>query len=147
MGKKKSRSKTKWQKIAFPVICCTTQNTEESNNNNNPMSQWDTLNRGMGPPPIKQPLIKLGDVPVGIRQRLSVGIQAGMDFLGHKGAAMGLTGMMDNLGKILGPILGGILLAWLDFSTTYTIMGGLLFLGMLFVVGVGMSERKSGGNA
>ena len=65
----------------------------------------------------------------------------------HLGAAMGLTGMMDNLGKILGPILGGILLAWLDFATTYTIMGGLLFLGMLFVVGVGMSERKSGGNA
>ncbi len=47
----------------------------------------------------------------------------------HIGAGMGLIGTLKNAGKVVGPILGGFLIQWLDFSPMFWSMGLLLFLG------------------
>ena len=48
---------------------------------------------------------------------------------GNIGAGMGIIGTLDNAGKVAGPILGGLLIAWLDFNLTLWAMGALLLLG------------------
>ena len=50
----------------------------------------------------------------------------------HIGAGMGLIGMLKNAGKVAGPILGGCLIHWLDFSLMF------LFMGLLLLSGAGM---------
>lgn len=47
----------------------------------------------------------------------------------HIGAGMGLIGTLKNAGKVAGPILGGFLIRWLDFSPMFWLMGLLLLLG------------------
>ena len=47
----------------------------------------------------------------------------------HIGAGMGLIGTLKNAGKVAGPILGGFLIQWLDFSPMFWSMGLLLLLG------------------
>ena len=47
----------------------------------------------------------------------------------HIGAGMGLIGTLKNAGKVVGPILGGFLIGWLDFSPMFWSMGLLLLLG------------------
>lgn len=47
---------------------------------------------------------------------------------GHLGAGMGLVGTLKNAGKILGPVLGGLLSHWLGFTTMFQLMGGLLLI-------------------
>ena len=47
----------------------------------------------------------------------------------HIGAGMGLIGTLKNAGKVVGPILGGFLIQWLDFSPMFWSMGLLLLLG------------------
>ncbi len=47
----------------------------------------------------------------------------------HLGAGMGLLGTLKNTGKIAGPVLGGLLIHWLDFPAMFQSMGGLLFIG------------------
>ncbi|MCZ6678206.1 MAG: MFS transporter [Candidatus Poribacteria bacterium] len=47
----------------------------------------------------------------------------------HIGAGMGLIGTLKNAGKVAGPILGGVLIHWLDFSLMFRFMGLLLLLG------------------
>ena len=47
----------------------------------------------------------------------------------HIGAGMGLIGTLKNAGKVVGPILGGFLIHWLDFSPMFWAMGLLLLLG------------------
>jgi predicted MFS family arabinose efflux permease len=47
----------------------------------------------------------------------------------HIGTGMGLIGMLRNAGKVAGPILGGALIRWLDFSLMFGFMGLLLLLG------------------
>ena len=47
----------------------------------------------------------------------------------HIGAGMGLIGTLKNAGKVVGPILGGFLIQWLDFSPMFWSMGFLLLLG------------------
>ncbi len=47
----------------------------------------------------------------------------------HIGAGMGLIGMLKNAGKVTGPILGGCLIHWLDFSLMFLFMGLLLLSG------------------
>ena len=51
----------------------------------------------------------------------------------HLGAGMGLIGTLRNAGKVTGPILGGLLIGWLDFAATIQILGGLLLIGALLV--------------
>lgn len=51
----------------------------------------------------------------------------------HLGTGMGLTGTLKNAGKVIGPILGGALIHWLDFGLTFKAMGGMLLLGALLV--------------
>ena len=47
----------------------------------------------------------------------------------HIGTGMGLIGTLKNAGKVAGPILGGFLIRWLDFSPMFWSMGLLLLLG------------------
>ena len=42
------------------------------------------------------------------------------------GAGMGLVGAMRNAGKVAGPILAGMLIAWLDFGYTFRIIAAVL---------------------
>jgi MFS family permease len=44
----------------------------------------------------------------------------------HLGAGMGLSGALDNAGKAMGPILGGILINRFDFALTLQLMGLML---------------------
>ena len=47
----------------------------------------------------------------------------------YTGAGMGLIGTLKNAGKVVGPILGGILIDQLDFNQMFQLMGVLLLLG------------------
>jgi MFS family permease len=47
----------------------------------------------------------------------------------HIGAGMGLIGTLKNAGKVAGPIIGGILIQWLDYAWTFRLMGLMLVLG------------------
>jgi len=46
----------------------------------------------------------------------------------HMGAGMGLSGALDNAGKVVGPILAGLLISWFDFATTLKLLGLMLLL-------------------
>ena len=58
------------------------------------------------------------------------------------GVGMGLVGSMKNAGKVAGPVLAGAMIAWLDFSLTFQIMGAALLIG---AVGVRRSARRWSG--
>ena len=60
----------------------------------------------------------------------------------HIGAGMGLIGTLKNAGKVVGPILGGFLIGWLDFSPMFWSMGLLLLLGAA-VVGCWGQRRQT----
>ena len=47
----------------------------------------------------------------------------------YTGAGMGLIGTLKNAGKVVGPILGGVLIDRFDFSQMFQLMGVLLLLG------------------
>ncbi|MDE0299315.1 MAG: MFS transporter [Candidatus Poribacteria bacterium] len=47
----------------------------------------------------------------------------------YTGAGMGLIGTLKNAGKVVGPILGGILIDRFDFNQMFQLMGVLLLLG------------------
>lgn len=49
---------------------------------------------------------------------------------GNIGAGMGIIGTLKNAGKVAGPILGGLLIAWLNFNLTLWAMGALLLLSV-----------------
>ena len=51
----------------------------------------------------------------------------------HIGAGMGLMGTLQNAGKVIGPILGGILIDWFDFALTLQLMGLMLLFGAILV--------------
>ena len=46
----------------------------------------------------------------------------------HLGAGMGLIGTLSNAGKVLGPILGGALIFWLDYTLMFWSMGFLVLV-------------------
>ena len=48
---------------------------------------------------------------------------------GNVGAGMGTVGAMKNAGKVAGPVIGGFLIATLDFEATFRVFGALLLLG------------------
>ena len=60
----------------------------------------------------------------------------------YVGAGMGLIGTLKNAGKVAGPILGGLLIRWLDFSVMFRCMGMLLLLG----AGIVWYWAQRGGN-
>ena len=60
----------------------------------------------------------------------------------HIGAGMGIIGTLKNAGKVVGPILGGFLIHWLDFSPMFWSMGLLLLLGASIVGCWGKTDRQ-----
>ena len=48
----------------------------------------------------------------------------------HLGAGMGVIGMQKNIGKVVGPIFGGLLVHWFDFMQMFRFMGILLLLSV-----------------
>ena len=46
---------------------------------------------------------------------------------------MGLIGTLKNVGKVTGPILGGMLIEWFDFALTLQLMGLMLLLSAALV--------------
>ena len=57
----------------------------------------------------------------------------------HMGAGMGLVGTLKNAGKVIGPIVGGLLVIWLDYAPMFQVMG-LLLMGS--AVGLWMSTQR-----
>jgi MFS family permease len=51
----------------------------------------------------------------------------------HLGAGMGLIGTMQNGGKVLGPILGGVLIQWGGYTLTFQLLGVVLLVGAAVV--------------
>jgi MFS family permease len=47
----------------------------------------------------------------------------------HTGASMGLIGTLKNAGKVAGPLLGGLLIHWLDYTWMFWAMTALLVIG------------------
>ncbi len=47
----------------------------------------------------------------------------------HMGAGMGLLGTLENLGKVAGPIAGGLLVQALGYGAMFWVMGGMLWAG------------------
>ncbi|GIT70572.1 MAG: hypothetical protein Ct9H300mP28_03860 [Pseudomonadota bacterium] len=52
----------------------------------------------------------------------------------HTGAGVGLIGSFKNSGKIVGPIIGGLIIHWHDFSWMLWSMAALLAPGVGFTV-------------
>ena len=50
---------------------------------------------------------------------------------GNLGAAMGFVGMMQNLGKVLGPVAGGLLIGLTGFETLLWLLAALLTTGVM----------------
>jgi MFS family permease len=47
----------------------------------------------------------------------------------HYGAAHGAFGAIYDIGEASGPILAGVIVAYLGYHAMFTVMGALLFLG------------------
>jgi MFS family permease len=58
----------------------------------------------------------------------------------HLGAGMGLVGTFENAGKVAGPVLGGFLVAWLDYQSMFWLLGVLMLVGGL-ALQIGWARR------
>ena len=62
------------------------------------------------------------------------------------GASLGLIGTFKNAGKVAGPIIVGTLIHWLEFVTTFLLLGTVLMLGAIIMAYVaqimGKKEKK-----
>ena len=54
----------------------------------------------------------------------------------HLGAGMGLIGMLQNFGKVAGPVLGGLAIAALGYASSLLLLSALLALGALVIWGL-----------
>ena len=54
----------------------------------------------------------------------------------HLGAGMGLIGMMQNFGKVAGPILGGLAIQALGYESTLLSLSAMLILGTVVIWGL-----------
>ncbi len=63
----------------------------------------------------------------------------------HVGAGMGLAGTLENAGKVVGPVAGGLLIASLDYAPMFRSMGGLLAAAGLavWIAGLRSQERRA----
>ena len=50
------------------------------------------------------------------------------------GAGMGIVGMLRNAGKVAGPILGGVLLVYMNFQAVFVVIGAVLFCCCLIML-------------
>ncbi|MGK7914816.1 MAG: MFS transporter [Prochloraceae cyanobacterium] len=57
------------------------------------------------------------------------------------GATLGFLGTLNNAGKVVGPIIAGILMNWLHYSLTFRFLG--IFL-VLVAIGLWISDKKIG---
>ena len=60
----------------------------------------------------------------------------------HLGAGMGLIGMMQNFGKVAGPVLGGLAIVALGYESTLLALSAMLVAGMV-VVWLLFSQRRA----
>lgn len=58
----------------------------------------------------------------------------------HTGAGMGFLGTLENSGKVIGPILGGVLVAWSSYEAMFALMG--LFTVVCAVVLISAGGRQ-----
>ncbi|NEO32816.1 MAG: MFS transporter [Symploca sp. SIO3C6] len=61
----------------------------------------------------------------------------------YLGAGIGLVGTLKNSGKVVGPVLGGILVGWLNFTMMFNLIGILLIVGGLAVYRLRYLQRLS----
>lgn len=61
----------------------------------------------------------------------------------YLGAGIGLVGTLKNSGKVVGPILAGILVGWLNFTMMFSLIGILLIVGGLAVYRLGFFQKLS----
>ena len=59
------------------------------------------------------------------------------------GAGLGFVGALRNAGKVVGPVIAGLLIAWLDFAGTFRLMGaGLLLAAVAFPTGTHLARSS-----
>lgn len=63
---------------------------------------------------------------------------------GNLGAAMGFVGMMQNLGKVLGPVAGGVLLGLTGFETLLWLLAATLLAGVSLPLLYRLLRKTSG---
>ena len=64
---------------------------------------------------------------------------------GNLGAGMGLIGTLKNTGKVAGPVMGGFLITWLDFASTFRLLGIALVLAAgALVLGARVARSQAG---
>lgn len=59
------------------------------------------------------------------------------------GAGMGFFGTLQNGGKVLGPIVGGVLIAQLDYAGTFYLLGGALVVGAILMMLSGWGQIRT----
>ena len=60
----------------------------------------------------------------------------------YLGAAMGFYGALRNFGKVIGPIIAGILLSVLSYETVFNILAGTIILALIVFVPFWHKEKK-----
>ncbi len=61
----------------------------------------------------------------------------------HVGAGMGLLGTLQNGGKVLGPVLGGLMVAGLGYEPMFALMGvALIIASFLLLLGNRIGRRR-----
>ncbi len=63
----------------------------------------------------------------------------------HIGAGMGLIGMLQNFGKVAGPVLGGLAIAAMGYEATLLSLSGMLLLGIIAIWAVFLPRTAIGG--
>ena len=58
------------------------------------------------------------------------------------GAGMGLIGMMQNFGKVAGPVLGGLAIQTFGYESTLLLLSAMLMIGMVIIWQVFASRPK-----
>ena len=61
----------------------------------------------------------------------------------HLGAGMGLVGSMKNAGKVVGPVLAGALIFWLDFSVAFRLMGLAMLIAAALLWSAGRVRARA----
>ena len=51
----------------------------------------------------------------------------------HLATSIGLVGSMKNAGKVLGPVIAGLMIHWLDYTYTFIAMGSTLLIGAAII--------------
>ena len=60
----------------------------------------------------------------------------------YLGAAMGFYGALRNFGKVIGPIIAGMLLSLFSYATVFNILAGIIMSALLVFVLLWYKEKK-----